>query len=363
MIGNTFGTAYRITTFGESHGPGVGVIIDGVPANLKLNSENIRDFLARRKTSQSAFTSSRVEQDHVEILSGVNSENTTLGTPLTLLVRNENQKPADYNADFFRPSHADYSYWKKYQINAPSGGGRASARETVARVLAGAIAEQVLTAEIPNFSIQACVSKVRNISCDKKHLENFTREEVEKSLVRCAEPETSKKMEEEILRAKTKGDTVGGIIFCRIKNYPAGCGEPVFDKLEAELAKAMLSLPAAKGFDFGSGFSGCEMLGSEHNDAFQEISGVVSTRTNFSGGIQGGISNGEDIYFQVAFKPVSTIFAKQLTITKTLKNTEIENTGRHDPCVLPRAVVMVEAMALNVLLEFFLRQKLNHLKA
>ena len=362
MIGNTFGTAYRITTFGESHGPAVGVVIDGLPANMKIDTSQVERFLARRRTNQSQLTSARDEPDKIEILSGVNPDFMTLGSPVTIIVRNVDQSPQDYSEqnEVFRPSHADYTYWQKYHINAASGGGRASARETVARVIAGALAYQVLKIKIPNFEILTCVSQVRNSVCPPEKLEKFSFEDVENSPVRCPDLVASHAMVKEITAARDSGDTVGGVIFCRIKNFPPGCGEPVFDKLEAEFSRAMLSLPAAKAFEIGSGFAGCAMLGSEQNDAFRVQENLISTVTNNSGGIQGGISNGEDIYFRTGFKPVSTHFKSQRTVTKKLQNIDFKlNSGRHDPCVLPRAVVMVEAMALSVLLEFFLRQKLN----
>ena len=361
MTGNSFGTAYRITTFGESHGVAVGVVIEGVPARLKIDVENIRGFLARRKTNQSHLTSVRSEDDAIEILSGTDAGLVTLGTPVCIVVRNQDQKAADYGeqAKVFRPSHADFTYWKKYGVAAASGGGRASARETVARVIAGAVAEQILKGFLPDLEVAACVAQVKDVFCNNETLKKFSRLDVEKSPVRCPDMNASNAMIKLIEQAKDNGDSVGGVIYCAVKNYPAGCGEPVFDKLEAELGKAILSLPAAKGFDIGSGFFGCGMFGSEHNDPIAIVDDKVKTVTNYSGGIQGGISNGEEIYFRAGFKPVSTIFKNQKTIGRDLKETKFNVTaGRHDPCVLPRAVVMVEAMTLVVLLDFYLRQKI-----
>jgi chorismate synthase len=356
---NTFGKNFRVTTFGESHGKALGVTIDGCPAGYKLDIDRMQTWLARRKPGQSALTSPRSEADEIEIVSGLNN-NITLGTPLTILIRNRDFKPEHYKetAQAFRPSHADYTTFAKYGIAASSGGGRASARETVGRVAAAAVAEQILGQRFADMRIVAFVDTVKNIAAGEIN-ENVTRDEIDQSTVRCPDKAASEKMQHLILRAKEEGDTVGGTIRCFITRPPVGLGEPVFGKFEAKLARAMLSLPATKGFEIGSGFEGTKLFGSEHNDEFYMEDGRVRTRTNQSGGIQGGISNGETISFRVAFKPVSTIFKAQKTVTKEGKDTTLTvSDGRHDPCVLPRAVPIVEAMATLVIMDCCLKQTL-----
>ena len=343
MPGNTFGHLFRVTTFGESHGGGLGVVIDGVPADVTLDLGIVRRDLARRRPGQSAIVSQRKEADEVEVVSGL-FEGRTLGTPLTLLFRNADARPDAYDADVYRPSHADYTYAAKYGHRDWRGGGRASARETVARVAAGAVARQLLPVEIV-----AWVHRVEDIEAPPAD-PRF--DEVEASIVRCPDPDTAARMEARIREVRAAGDTVGGVIRGVVRGAPAGLGEPVFDKLEADLAKAMLSLPAAKGFESGSGYAGTYSRGSRHNDAL--LPGFV-TRTNHSGGIQGGISNGMPITFSVAFKPVATIFQEQDTVDVHGKAVTLSPRGRHDPCVLPRAVVIVEAMAALVLADHWLR--------
>jgi chorismate synthase len=347
MGGNTFGNRFRLTTFGESHGEAVGGVIDGCPPGILLNINLIQKELDRRKPGQSTIVSQRREDDKVEILSGV-FEGKTTGAPIGFIVRNKNQKPKDYShiKDVYRPSHADYTYEKKYGIRDYRGGGRSSARETVSRVVGGAVAKQVL----PDIKINAFVSSVGDIFIDKPY-QALDFSLTESNAVRCPDPATAKKMEKYIKQVRKEGDTVGGTITCVIQNVPIGLGEPIFDKLHAELGKAMLSINAVKGFEYGSGFCGAKMKGSEHNDLFNEDG---STKTNLSGGIQGGISNGMDIYFRVAFKPVATIMQPQQTINSENKIVEMQGKGRHDPCVVPRAVPIVEAMAALVLVNYYL---------
>lgn len=345
MGGNTFGKNFKLTTFGESHGEAVGGIIDGCPAGLNLDTAKIQQELDRRKPGQSAIVTQRKESDKVIFLSGL-FEGRTTGAPIGFIVKNENQKSKDYThiKDVYRPSHADFTYEKKYGLRDYRGGGRSSARETVSRVVGGAIAKQV----IPDIKINAFVSSVGNIFITKPYQElDFSL--IESNPVRCPDPEAALKMENYIKEVKKEGDTVGGTITCVIQNVPIGLGEPVFDKLHAELGKAMLSINAVKGFEYGSGFCGARMKGSEHNDLFNTDG---STKTNLSGGIQGGISNGMDIYFRVAFKPVATLMQKQQTIDKGGNEVEMEGRGRHDPCVVPRAVPIVEAMAALVIADF-----------
>lgn len=352
---NTFGNIYRLTSFGESHGPGIGGVIDGCPAGIRLDMDFIRRELDRRKPGQSDITTPRKEADNVEFLSGI-YEGRTTGTPIGFLVRNENQRSGDYDniAEAFRPSHADYTYQTKYGIRDPRGGGRTSARETIARCVAGAIAKQILLQE--NITIRAYTSQVGNIRL-KGTYNDYDASLTEKNPVRCPDPEKAAEMEALIRETKAKGDTVGGVITCIAQGVPAGLGEPVFGKLHAALGAAMLSINAAKGFDYGVGFDAPLYKGSEQNDPFYDNNGTVRTRTNLSGGIQGGISNGQDIYFRVAFKAVSTILTEQHTVDINGRDTIIKAHGRHDPCVLPRAVPIVEAMTAMTLLDYLLLSK------
>ena len=345
MSGNTFGKIFKLTTFGESHGEAIGGIIDGCPAGIELDFEAITKDMQRRKPGQSAIVTQRKEEDKVQFLSGI-FEGKTTGTPIGFIIPNTNQKSNDYSdiKDSYRPSHADYVYEKKYGIRDYRGGGRSSARETASRVVGGAIAKQV----IPEIKITAFVSSVGDIFIDKPYQElDFTK--IENNAVRCPDEATALKMETFIKKIKKQGDTVGGTIMCVIQNVPIGLGEPVFDKLHADLGKAMLSINAVKGIEFGSGFCGAKMKGSEHND-LQNTDGT--TKTNLSGGIQGGISNGMDIYFRIAFKPVATLIQKQEVLTNSNEIIELQGKGRHDPCVLPRAVPIVEAMAALVLVDY-----------
>src|SRR4051812_7243142 len=355
-MGNTFGHLFRITTFGESHGGGVGVVIDGCPPNIEIKSEVIQAELDRRRPGQSGLTSQRQEEDRCEVLSGL-FEDRTLGTPIAILVRNKNARPADYAemAKAFRPSHADFTYQAKYGIRNWQGGGRASARETIGRVAAGAVACQVLRSIAPELAIVAYVTQVHAISA-KVDRNSVSRSEVEQNAMRCPDPIAASKMIKLVEETRNNGDSLGGIIECVVRDVPAGWGEPVFDKLEADLAKAMLSLPATKGFEIGSGFSATTMRGAEHNDAFEMEGGRVRTSTNRSGGVQGGISNGEEIYFRVAFKPTATILQLQKTVDVHGAPTELMGRGRHDPCVVPRAVPIVEAMAALVLVDHWMRR-------
>ena len=356
MAGNSFGEIFRITTFGESHGNAIGVVIDGCPAGLELDLAFIQSELDRRKPGQSAITTQRKENDTFEILSGI-FEGKTVGSPIAVIIRNEDQKPEDYShlKEAYRPSHADYTYEMKYGLRDHRGGGRSSARETAARVIAGAIAKQLLKKE--GREISAYVSSVGTIQIGKNY-QQLDLTKTESNMVRCPDEETADKMIAHIKEVRAKGDTVGGIITCVIKNCPVGLGEPVFDKLHADLGKAMLSINAVHGFEYGSGFEGTRKFGSEHNDEFF-VNGEkkVATKTNFSGGIQGGISNGMDIYFNVAFKPVATLMQAQNTINKERDEVELKGKGRHDPCVVPRAVPIVEAMAALVLVDHLLRAK------
>ena len=358
MPGNSFGSAFCITTFGESHGPGVGVIIDGCPPRLPLAVEEIQLELDRRRPGQSAITTQRREPDQVEILSGMH-EGVTLGTPLALLVRNQDMRSGDYDEmrTKFRPSHADYTYKAKYGIRAWQGGGRASARETVGRVAAGVVARKVLaTVGGRPVDIVAWVERVADIESAVDPA-TVTTAAVDANIVRCPEAPTAEKMIARIDEARKAGDSLGGVVAAVARGVPAGLGEPVFDKLEAELARAMLSLPAAKGFEIGSGFAGTLLTGSQHNDPFYDAGGQVRTRSNRSGGVQGGISNGEDIFIRVAFKPTATILREQQTVDEEGHDTTIKARGRHDPCVLPRAIPIVEAMLALVLADHSLRQR------
>ncbi len=350
MAGNTFGNLFKVTTFGESHGVAIGGIIDGCPSGVTLDLEAIQEELDRRKPGQSAIVTQRKEPDTVEFFSGI-FEGVTTGTPIGFAIKNANQKSKDYShiKDSYRPSHADYTYDQKYGVRDYRGGGRSSARETASRVVAGAIAKQIL----PEISINAYVSGVGAIQLEKKHTElDFSL--TESNIVRCPDTEKAAEMEQYIKQIRKEGDTVGGVVSCAISGVPIGLGEPIFDKLHAELGKAMLSINAVKGFEYGSGFAGAELKGSEHNDLFNADG---TTKTNLSGGIQGGISNGMDIYFNVAFKPVATIMQDQETINKDGNMVTMQGKGRHDPCVVPRAVPIVEAMAALVLVDYWLMNR------
>jgi chorismate synthase len=365
MAGNSFGQIFRITTFGESHGEAIGVIIDGCPAQLTVDLEYIQSELDKRRPGQSKITTQRKESDTVKIISGV-FEGKTTGTPIAMLIPNEDQRSKDYthNVDVFRPSHADYTYQTKYGIRDYRGGGRSSARETAARVAAGALAKLLLKTQ--GIEIVAHVSSVGKINAPEVVMITNAQEfidEREKNIVRCADQATAEEMITYIDSIRKQGDTVGGKISCYIKNCPVGLGEPVFDKLHADLGKAMLSINAVHGFEYGSGFGGSEMRGSEHNDIFvKSNSGDIETLTNYSGGIQGGISNGMPIDFKVAFKPVATIMQSQATVDSEGNAAEISGKGRHDPCVVPRAVPIVEAMAALVLADHWLRNNNSILK-
>lgn len=352
MAGNSFGTLFRLTTFGESHGRALGGIIDGCPAGIALDIAAIQNELNRRKPGQSAIVTQRKEPDTVEIYSGI-FEGKTTGTPIGFAIHNTNQKSKDYShiKDSYRPSHADYVYDKKYGFRDYRGGGRSSARETASRVVAGAIAKQFL----PKIHINAFVSQVGKLKLEKAYQE-LDFKEIENNPVRCPDPKMAKEMEDYIKTIKKEGDTIGGVITCVVKNVPIGLGEPVFDKLHAELAKAMLSINAVKGFEYGSGFDGVLMKGSAHNDQFNEDG---TTKTNLSGGVQGGISNGMNIYFNVAFKPVATVLQAYETINRAGKKVKTQGKGRHDPCVVPRAVPIVEAMTALVLADFTLLARTN----
>lgn len=352
-MGNTFGKLFRITTFGESHGKGIGVVIDGCPADIPLDLDFIHFELQRRRPGQSKITTRREETEDFEILSGF-FEGKTTGTPLTIWIANQDAKSKDYEhlKSAYRPSHADFTYHQKYGHYDYRGGGRSSARETAARVIAGAIAKQIL--QKFNISVWAWVSQVGKIRLEKNY-ENIDFQKIESNIVRCPDETVAALMEEEIVKVKKNGDTVGGVISAVILNVPAGLGEPVFDKLSADLAKAMLSINAAKGFDYGSGFQGVSMYGSEHNDIFYPENGMIKTHTNYSGGIQGGISNGMPICFQVAFKPVATLLQPQKSMNHKGEEILLEGKGRHDPCVVPRAVPIVEAMAAITILDHLLR--------
>ncbi len=371
MAGNTFGQAFKITTFGESHGKAIGVIIDGCPAGLEIDENFIQSELDRRRPGQSKIVTQRDESDTVQVLSGV-FEGKSTGHPIAMVIYNEDQRSKDYShiADKFRPSHADFTYHMKYGVRDYRGGGRSSARETAARVAAGAVAKMLLnTVEVRNpdgtigkgVVVNAYVSQVGALKLNKTYKElNFN--QIESTPVRCPDLETAEKMIELIHEVRKAGDTIGGIVTGVVQGCPIGLGEPAFDKLHADLAKAMLSINASKGFEYGSGFDGITMRGSEHNDAFYaentEGGKIAHTKTNHSGGIQGGISNGEDIYFKVAFKPVATIITPQESINEAFESVEVTGRGRHDPCVLPRAVPIVEAMTALVLADHLLRNRL-----
>lgn len=358
-MGNIYGKIFTVTTFGESHGPAIGATIDGCPAGVTIDLGFIQSELARRKPGQSKITTQRKEEDQVEILSGV-FEGKSTGTPIALLIRNQDQKSKDYShiSDKFRPSHADFTYQEKYGIRDYRGGGRSSARETAARVAAGAIAKLMLREF--GVSFHAFVSQVGDLKLEKKYTE-LDLSKAEENAVRCPDPETAQKMFNYIDEVRKNRDTVGGIVTGVIKGTPVGLGEPVFDKLHAEMGKAMLSINAVKGFEYGSGFEGVKLKGSEHNDEFYKDGDQVRTRTNHSGGVQGGISNGEDIYFNVAFKPVATLMKDQNSVDQAGKEVTVSGKGRHDPCVVPRAVPIVEAMAALVIADFLLISRTNKL--
>jgi len=355
-MSNSFGQLFRITTWGESHGGGVGVVVDGCPPRIELTEADIQPDLDRRRPGQSKIVTPRKEADRVQILSGT-FEGRTLGTPISLWVKDEDMRPETYSemATKFRPSHADYTYAAKYGIRNWQGGGRTSARETIGRVAAGALAKKILR-QTHGVEILAYVKQVQNLAAEVDR-EKVQSGEIEANIVRCPDSGAAEKMVELIGKMRAEGNSVGGVIEAVIRRVPVGWGEPVFDRLEADLAKAMLSLPASKGFEIGSGFAGTLLTGLEHNDPFRSEGGKVYTTKNDSGGIQGGISNGETIYFRVAFKPVATVMHEQDTVDEKFENTTLKGRGRHDPCVLPRAVPMVEAMAALVLVDHALRHK------
>jgi chorismate synthase len=356
-MGNTFGHLFRVTTFGESHGGGVGVVVDGCPPRLDLKVEEIQAELDRRRPGQSKITTPRQEQDRCEILSGV-FDGHTLGTPIALLVRNQDTRPQDYSqmASTYRPSHADATYDAKYGIRNYQGGGRSSARETIGRVAAGAIAKKILQ-QVAGVEILGYVQRIQDIEANVNP-NQVDLNQVENTIVRCPDPEAAQRMIERIEAVRDQGDSIGGVVECVARQVPVGLGAPVFDKLEADLAKGMMSLPASKGFEIGSGFAGTLLTGSQHNDEFYtDATGTLRTRTNRSGGTQGGISNGENIIIRVAFKPTATIRKAQSTVTSAGEATVLAAKGRHDPCVLPRAVPMVEAMAALVLCDHLLRHQ------
>ena len=357
MAGSIFGSAFRISTFGESHGKAIGVIIDGCPAGLDIDEAFIQAELDRRKPGQSAIVTQRKESDTVQILSGV-FEGKSTGTPIGMLIPNDDQRSHDYGhiADKYRPSHADFTYQEKYGVRDYRGGGRSSARETAARVAAGAIAKLFLTQN--GVNIQAYVSQVGPLILQKS-ADELDLSLTESNDVRCPDPEMAIQMIDLIKAVRKDGDTIGGVVSAVITGCPVGLGEPAFDKLHADLGKAMLSINACKGFEYGSGFAGVSMRGSEHNDVFYQEDGIIKTRTNHSGGIQGGISNGMDITFRVAFKPVATIIPAQESVNTQGESVEVTGRGRHDPCVLPRAVPIVESMAALVLADHLLRQRMT----
>jgi len=360
-MGNSFGTIFRITTFGESHGLAIGATIDGCPAGLNIDESKIQSDLDRRKPGQSKITTQRKEPDTFEILSGV-FEGKSTGTPICIVIRNKDQKSKDYShiAESFRPSHADYTYQEKYGIRDYRGGGRSSARETAARVAAGSIAKQML--EEVGVSFHAYVSQVGSLALSKPYTE-LDLSKTDENIVRCPDQEAAGKMIELIDQTRKDQDTIGGVVTGVITGVPVGLGEPVFDKLHAELGKAMLGINAVKGFEYGSGFEGVKSKGSEHNDEFVNEGGAIHTKTNHSGGVQGGISNGEDIYFNVAFKPVATIMKDQDSVDVHGNEVKVSGKGRHDPCVVPRAVPIVEAMAALVIADYYLISRTNKLRA
>src|SRR6266478_10137028 len=356
-MASQFGVLFRVATWGESHGGGVGAVVDGCPPRIALTPEDIQRELDRRRPGQSEIVTPRDEKDRCEILSGV-FEGKTLGTPISIFVKNEDARPEAYREmqSAYRPSHADFTYEAKYGIRNWQGGGRASARETIGRVAAGAVAKKVLSILHSEFEILAYVVQIHEVIA-KINRSDVKTKDVDSNVVRCPDSAAAKRMEVLIEQIRDEGDSVGGVIECVVRGVPPGLGEPVFDKLEADLAKAMLSLPATKGFEFGAGFGATRMRGSEHNDPFEMRAGKIRTATNNSGGVQGGISNGEEIYFRVAFKPTATIALQQKTVTTSREQTKLSARGRHDPCVLPRAVPIVEAMAALVLCDHALRHQ------
>ena len=360
-MGNSFGNIFKLTSFGESHGSSIGGIIDGCLSGLSIDLNFIQEELDKRRPGQSKITTSRIEGDKVVFMSGI-FEGKTTGTPIGFTISNNNFKSEDYDKikNVFRPSHADFTYQEKYGLRDYRGGGRSSARETACRVVAGAVAKLILKTH--KIEISAYVLSVGNIFANEDNLsfDNITNSK-ETNIVRCPDKNAALKMIDFISEIKKKGNTVGGQIKCHVKGVPLGIGEPVFDKLHADLGKAMLSINAVKGFEYGSGFEGSKMLGSDHNDEFESINGKVSTKTNFSGGIQGGLSNGEEIYFKVAFKPVATILTKQNSVDKEKNNIKIKAEGRHDPCVVPRAVPIVESMTAMVIVDHLLRNRTTKL--
>jgi chorismate synthase len=355
-MASTFGERFRIHTYGESHGGGVGVVIDGCPPGVRVTREEIQRELDRRRPGQSEIVTPRNEADAVEVLSGL-QDDLTLGTPISLMVRNTDQRPSAYEemAVKYRPSHADFTYDAKYGLRAASGGGRASARETIGRVAAAAVARQVLASLHPGIEVLAWVASIQHLRAEVDP-GTVTAADIESNIVRTADPAMVLPMIEHIKAIRGEGNSVGGTVECVVRGLPAGLGEPIFDKLEADLAKAMLSIPATKGFEIGSGFAGTLLTGREHNDPFRMVDGRVRTTSNRSGGVQGGISNGEPVVFRVAFKPTATIMTAQETVTEDGQDTELKGRGRHDACVLPRAVPIVEAMAWLVVTDHFLRQ-------
>ena len=358
-MGNSYGKIFKISTYGESHGKAIGVTLDGCPAGLKIDESRIQQELTRRKPGQSRITTQRKEEDQVEILSGL-FEGVTTGTPIAMVIYNKDARSKDYShiAKQYRPSHADFTYDAKYGHRDYRGGGRSSARETVARVAAGAIALQML--EQMGVQVYSYVSQVGSLKA-KKSYQEMDLSLIDSNIVRCPDPELADEMISLIDQTRKNRDTIGGVITGVIKGVPAGLGEPVFDKLHAELAKAMMSINAVKGFEYGSGFAGVEMYGSEHNDEFVKEGEEIKTLTNHSGGIQGGISNGQDIYFNVAFKPVATLMKSQKSIDQDGKEVQVEGKGRHDPCVVPRAVPIVDAMSALVIADFYLLNKISKL--
>ena len=356
MSGDSLGKLFKVVNWGESHGPAVGCVIEGCPAGIQLSEGDIQPFLDKRRPGQSQLVTQRNEADQVKILSGVVDGKTT-GTAISLMIENSNSRSKDYSefAKLYRPSHADFTYQKKYGIRDVAGGGRSSARTTAANVAAGAVAFKVLSDL--KIEIVSWVDRVGELQCELD-IENITTELVESNPVRCPDQNAAKLMEEKILQIRKQGDTIGGVVRCVVRNMPVGLGEPLFDKLEADLAKAMMSINASKGFEIGSGFAGTEMTGSQHNDVFyRDEDEKIKTRTNFSGGIQGGISNGMDLDFKVAFKPVATLMQNQKTVNLVGEEIEFQGRGRHDPCVLPRAVPIVDAMAALVLCDHLIRYR------